>query len=378
MSDPEPSQSTSDPEVTQNLGQAPVMMNPAPVISLEALVQALASHVQPVRPKSLKLADPPKFHGKLTESSQFVHAVLANVQSDTRYDTVQKKILYFSSWLEGSPHKWFFALLRRNANAYLEQENLKRSQANATMTAGGTLLPMLVFDNHFQFDSELYPFVLPELVDWREFLRKFNLSYADPDARATAERKLKLLDQKNKSVAAYAAEYQSYCYELDDTPARVAQNFYSGLKKEIKDRVADHGKPHTLEDMIALAVTFENRLAERDFEKKEEEAIEKLRESRKREAAQKTKPPISGRLPNQANLRTSQIAAASPTPTSFKRGKLTVEERQYRFDNGLCIYCGQRGHFTKDHPGLAERNIASTSPTAPSKPDQTDLGKSPL
>ncbi|KAK0517929.1 hypothetical protein OC835_008004, partial [Tilletia horrida] len=163
-------------------------MNP----DLTALVAQLAAALGPGRadPRGPKLRDPPSFSGNIRESQNFIFHVMANLASDTtRYGTVQRKILYFSSFLSGSALQWFLGLLRRNADQYIKAENALRAAAVPPQ-------PLLVFDPNFQFDSTLYEFVIPELLDWQIFLRAFNATFDDPDRRATAERKLKNLVQK--------------------------------------------------------------------------------------------------------------------------------------------------------------------------------------
>ena len=43
------------------------------------------------------------------------------------------------------------------------------------------------------------------------------------------------------------------------------------------------------------------------------------------------------------------------TGISQKRGPLTEAQRKYRRDNGLCMYCGQQGHWAPDC-SLCQRN----------------------
>ncbi|KAE8214019.1 hypothetical protein CF319_g9124, partial [Tilletia indica] len=211
--------------------QVPPTPSVDPTVILGQLASALNANAnRAANSRGPKVKEPPTFIGNIGESQAFLYHVMANLALDTAaYNTVQKKIIFFTSFLRDSALQWFLGLLRRNANEYIKAENAIRASSIPAQ-------PPLFFDPNFQFDSTLYEFVIPELLDWRTFLRHFNATYDDPDRRATAERKLKSIVQKT-SVAAYASEYQAWCYDLDDTPRRIAENFYNGLKTYVKDEV---------------------------------------------------------------------------------------------------------------------------------------------
>ena len=55
-----------------------------------------------------------------------------------------------------------------------------------------------------------------------------------------------------------------------------------------------------------------------------------------------------------------------------KDGKLTTEERKRRFDNKLCMFCGNAGHIAKDCPkssSRASKGCATTTETLEAKLD---------
>ncbi|KAE8244355.1 hypothetical protein A4X13_0g6654 [Tilletia indica] len=336
--------------------QVPPTPSVDPTVILGQLASALNANAhRAANPRGPKVKEPPTFSGNIRESQAFLYHVMANLALDTAaYNTVQKKIIFFTSFLRDSALQWFLGLLRRNANEYIKAENAIRASSIPAQ-------PPLFFDPNFQFDSTLYEFVIPELLDWRTFLRHFNATYDDPDRRATAERKLKSIVQKT-SVAAYASEYQAWCYDLDDTPRRIAENFYNGLKTYVKDEVHQRGKPHTLEEMVALAIVVDNRLMERRMERDVEQRL--------------TSRGIPSTLANSITTTSSALRSSAssysprppprlaitstPRPSAPAFPPLTPEERQRRFEDGLCVYCGEPDHIKRDCPKRPPRPVAAT------------------
>ena len=59
-----------------------------------------------------------------------------------------------------------------------------------------------------------------------------------------------------------------------------------------------------------------------------------------------------------------------------KNGKLTREEREHRMKEGLCLYCGEKGHITHDCPKSAAAKAHAAKVSAPkSKADSMDSKK---
>ncbi|GAA5992978.1 hypothetical protein JCM11641_006340, partial [Rhodosporidiobolus odoratus] len=246
-----------------------------------------------------------------------------------------------------------------NANDYIARKNTARLATN---------LPSLVFNANFQFDSTLYPFVLTELSSFDAFLSYFNISFSDPDARSTAERKIASLRQIT-SVASYAAEFQAFCFDLNDTPHRIATMFYSNLKPAIKDKVHRRGKPTDLTSMIALAVQVDNHLQERELERKEE-ALARPR-TFPRSTTSFSLQPDPTRAPRPATASPSLSRIATTTSPSTSATRLTQADRDYRYNNRLCLYCGGSEHLIAACPVRPERpSIAATTPP-PAAPSET-------
>lgn len=58
-----------------------------------------------------------------------------------------------------------------------------------------------------------------------------------------------------------------------------------------------------------------------------------------------------------------------------KNGKLIGEERERRLKEGLCLYCGEKGHIAHDCPKSKAAKARAATVTAESKSDSADSKK---
>ena len=58
-----------------------------------------------------------------------------------------------------------------------------------------------------------------------------------------------------------------------------------------------------------------------------------------------------------------------------KNGKLTGDEREHRLKEGLCLYCGEKGHVAQDCPKSKAAKARAATVTAESKLDSVDSKK---
>ena len=178
-------------------------------------------------------------------------------------------------------------------------------------------------------------------------------AYDDPDARATAERKLRALKQGNKDCSAYHTEFATYATVLNYNNLTKRSFFTEGTNQGLKDTLSYQiSLPEDFDEFIKIYIQLNNNACL---------------------CTQSHQPWVtSTAAPKPATSSTSTTAGSStPSPidlsitncTSHKRGPLTEAQHKYRHDNGLCLYCGNHGHFATDYPHSKKKKLNAAAPT---------------
>lgn len=111
----------------------------------------------------------------------------------------------------------------------------------------------------------------PSFIEsYDEFILYLRSNFGDPDEIGTTRRKYKALRQTT-SASAYFAELQQYLAILnykDQDP--IVDNAIDGLKPFLKDELAKRPRPSTFVELREFVIPLDNRLYERDQEKKRE------------------------------------------------------------------------------------------------------------
>ena len=220
----------------------------------------------------------------------------------------------------------------------------------------------------FQPMMEKWPLGTPATEDsiptafksWDDFKKAITIVFGDPNLSATAERELRSLHQL-KSVAEYAAQFEAKRQYLAWNDAAFRDQFYLGLKEEVKDQIAPIGKPADLAGLKELAIRLDARLFERRLEQRGPSSSNQYKITAA--ATPRSYPAPAAAVPPPGGSPTwAPVATPRPGPTVSADGtipmeldasgvyRLPVKEKQRRRQLGLCDYCAANNHLWRNCP----------------------------
>ena len=206
--------------------------------------------------------------------------------------------------------------------------------------------------------------------EWEIFVTTLRDQFGPVDPTGEAENSLDHLKmQDNQHILKYNVEFNRLAIRTGWDDSVLRHRYYSGLAERIKDVMGQQGKPSTLHGMKTLAHAIDSRYWERQREKsrsgKGKTDDGDKSDKKNKDKADDKKPPSSSNN-NSSNSNSgnnnsgnknknksgkpqssSSGASSSSNPLADKLGKdgkLTQQERQRRFDNNLCMFCGGVGH----------------------------------
>ena len=211
--------------------------------------------------------------------------------------------------------------------------------------------------------------------DWQEFISMLRTQFGPIDPTADAEDNIDNLKMKdNQRILKYNVEFNRLAVQTGLNDSILRHRYYSGLAERIKDAMGQMGKPSALDDMKTLAHSIDAHHWERICEKSSS-GLDKNTNTNSGNKSDK-KPNNSNNTNNSNNSNKNQSKSsgssnsnngnkndkskppANPlTDKLGKYGKLTQQERQRRFDNNLCMFCGGARHTAKN----CSKSTSSTS-----------------
>lgn len=188
----------------------------------------------------------------------------------------------------------------------------------------------------------------PILCDWGAFREEFLKVFDRRADSYTADREMLELRQGSNDLVQYLNAFRRLVAETKWPVAKQTALFHQGLCDELKDAVAHiDPQPKTCEGLINLVLRLEHRLSER-----------------KGDHGRKGKS-----LPSYVTVGSPETSTASkgePMDIGAIRASLTATEKESRRKQGLCLYCGKKGHYVRECPAKPKtsRYRANRSVTA--------------
>jgi len=175
--------------------------------------------------------------------------------------------------------------------------------------------------------------------DYSSFLREFRFVFDYPADGLDAATQLHSISQGVLSVPDYTLNFRILAAESGWGDRALQSAFRRGLSESIKDGIM-RDRPGSLNELIEVALMMDQRLAERRCERVSRTSSPIYRPSRHLvDSVRSQRPPTS---PPQAQ--------AEEEPMQVGRSRLSIPERDQRFRDRLCLYCGQAGHFVRTCP----------------------------
>jgi Retrotransposon gag protein len=204
--------------------------------------------------------------------------------------------------------------------------------------------------------------------DWEEFLQILRSQFGPIDPTADAADSIDNLRMKdNQRILKYNIEFTRLATQTGWDDSVLRHRYYSGLADRIKDIMGQQGKPSTLDKMKILAHTIDARHWERVREKSRSGPDKSTNNNSNSSKSDKKPTPTTSHNSNSnsnnnnknhskgsssnSNDNKNDKSKTVPNPLADKLGKdgkLTPQERQRRFDNKLCMFCGGTGHTARD------------------------------
>ena len=230
------------------------------------------------------------------------------------------------------------------------------------------------------------------LSDYGVFQEELRANFGPYDVVGTAEHDLENLTMSDSHrVARYVTQFNWLATQVSWGSEALRYQFYKGLPDRLKDRISEIGKPKDLNKLRELAQSIDARYWERKAERNREGRTPSA--GNKSGSAPKTSPPSNpptkpSGSSSSSSPKNSSTSGSPKTPSNppkpyadklGKDGKLTSEERQRRFANHLCLFCGGAGHNVDACPkkSAAAKARAAKAAGAPAVPEKPPAGEEP-
>ncbi|KAJ7989425.1 hypothetical protein DPEC_G00304410 [Dallia pectoralis] len=166
-----------------------------------------------------------------------------------------------------------------------------------------------------------------------------------PVRGSVAANRLLTVHQGSRSVEDYAVEFRITAAETGWNDKALQGAFKNGLCERLKDELAPREDSGDLNELITLVIRLDSRLRERQRER--------ASRAPSTSSSRFSSPPnVSLHSPLVPPFTSSNATSHRPTeePMHLGRAHLSPAERTRRMQAGVCLYCGQNGHYITSCP----------------------------
>ncbi|KAI2658554.1 Transposon Tf2-9 polyprotein [Labeo rohita] len=176
----------------------------------------------------------------------------------------------------------------------------------------------------------------PAFPSFATFLQSFKAVFQPNPESSEAGEQIMALKQGRRTAADYALDFRTLAAQSGWNDGPLKLHYRKGLNPDLQVELACRDEGLSLNQYIDLSIRIDNVMR-----------------------ARKPVRTFTPLLPSQPSTMTA------PEPMQLGATKLTVEERERRIKNHLCLYCGQPGH------------LRATCPTRPPRPP-TSVSSDPV
>jgi hypothetical protein len=304
------------------------------------------SQMQPREPTRSSLKEPDTFSGEdPTQLREFIAQCAYHFsERPEAYASDTAKILYMLSYLQGDAQSWF---------------------------------------QPDEIDDGTIPYWDGDYV---AFISELRGNFGPTDPVGDAENRINHVRMKtNERIAKYMVRFNRLASQLTWGDSALRHQFYRGLPDRIKDEMAKVDYENTLMGVRNSAQKIDQRYWTRELEKRRDSEAEHSKpntKSKARSMEPRTTPSSSTSKPKSSLYQTSDDSSSKPKPAYANKlgsdGKITQTEKDRRRKEGLCMYCGRKGHIAADckkRPINTTAKASKTKSVNPTTPDSKESEK---